>query len=64
MNKELKELRERKKETENHLKKLRYAYDKIMRFEALKNVKEVYRHPTSDRVKELCLKYKGQTKMS
>jgi hypothetical protein len=64
MSEELKELRERKKETENQLKKLRYAYDKIMRLENLKNVKDVYRHPTCDTVKDLHEKYKKQMKLS
>ena len=64
MNEELKELRKRKKETETRLGKLRYAYDKIMRLENLRNVKEIYRHPLCGRVKELYLKYKSQMKMS
>ncbi|MCG2827504.1 MAG: hypothetical protein L6265_13015 [Thermoplasmatales archaeon] len=51
-------------EIKKNLKKLRYAYDKIMRIENLRNVKDVYRHPTSDRVKELYLKYKKQIKIS
>ena len=64
MSEESKEPWERKKETENQLKKLRYAYDKIMRLEALKNMKEVYRHPTCDTVKGLHEKYKKQMKLS
>lgn len=51
-------------EIKKNLKKLRYAYDKIMRIENLRNVKDVYRHPASDRVKELYLKYKKQIKIS
>ena len=64
MSEELKELWERKKETEKQLKKLRYAYDKIMKLESLKNVKEVYRHPTCDTIKGLYEKYKKQMKLS
>lgn len=64
MSEELKDLRERKKEKENQLKKLRYAYDKIMRLENLKNMKGVYRHPTCDTVKDLHEKYKKQMKQS
>ncbi len=64
MSEELKELRERKKETENRLRKLRYAYDKIMRLENLKNMKEVYRQPRCDTVKSLHEKYKKQTELS
>gem|GEM_PF-1585806 len=64
MNEELKELCERKKETKKQLKKLRYAYDKVMGFEKLKDIKEVYRHPFCERVKELYLEYKKQMKLS
>jgi len=64
MSEESKEPWERKKETENQLKKLRYAYDKIMRLESLKNMKEVYRHPACDTVKGLHEKYKKQMKLS
>lgn len=64
MSEELKELRKRKKETENQLRKLRYAYEKIIRLENLKNMKGVYRHPTCDTVKDLHEKYKKQMKLS
>ena len=64
MSEESKEPWERKKETEKQLKKLRYAYDKIMRLESLKNMKEVYRHPACDTVKGLHEKYKKQMKLS
>ncbi len=52
------------KEIKRNLKKLRYAYNKIMRLENLKNVKDVYRYPTSDRVKEFYEKYKKQINIS
>jgi hypothetical protein len=52
------------KEIKKNLKKLRYAYDKIMRLENLGNVKDVYRHPTCDAVKGLREKYKKQMKLS
>ncbi len=64
MSEKVKDLREMKKNTEIQLKKLRHAYDKVMRLERFKDVKEVYRHPLCERVKELYLKYKKQMKLS